>query len=77
MATTTAARFQPTTDSFGQLTLHAERGMRALPINFLLVVAFIAVFVFGLMGLAAFDKAVFTPSHVQPSVYEGVVLDYD
>lgn len=77
MANTTAVHFEPTTDTFGHLTLQAHRGIRALPMNLLLVLAFIsAVFVF-LTSLAIIDQAAFAHGPAAPAVYEGVLLDYD
>jgi len=77
MATTTIVHFEPTTDNFGQLTLRAHHGIQALPVNFLLVLAFLATFILAMTGLAFADKAVFEHEHNSMTYYGGVPLDYD
>lgn len=78
MATTTAAQhFEPTTDSFGQLTLRAHRSVRALPINLLIALAFLSAIIMAITGIVVADSAIFTHDHAQTVYYGGVPLDYD
>jgi hypothetical protein len=77
MATTTAAHFEPTTDNFGQLTLRAHRNVRALPINFLIALAFLSAIVLAITGIVIADSAIFTHDHTQTVYYGGVSLYYD
>ena len=77
MATTTAAHFEPTTDTFGQLTLHAHRNVRALPINLLIALAFLSAIILSIAGIVIADSALFTHDHAQTVYYGGVPLDYD
>jgi hypothetical protein len=77
MATTITAHFEPTTDNFGRLTLKAHRGVQVLPVNFLIVLAFIATFVLAMTGLALIDNAAFDHNHNAVTYYGGVPLDYD
>lgn len=77
MATTITAHFEPTTDSFGRLTLKAHRGVQALPVNFLIILAFFSVLILAITGLAFADSAVFDHNHDGTTYYGGVPLDYD
>lgn len=86
MAAMTANRFQPTVNSFGELTLHhtpARRPRRVFAgidvrrhYPLLLGWAFTAVFLAGLGSLYALDRAAFA-DHDRPAIYGGVQLDYD
>ena len=86
MATMTANRFQPTTQSFGELTLHHAPARRTLSLGridvrrhyqLILGWAFAVVFLAGLGTLYALDHAAFAGND-QPSVaYAGVMLDQD
>ncbi len=79
-----ASLFQPTTNSFGQLTLHHGRrraaawaGVQLGRHRYLLIGwAFATVFLAGLGTLYALDQAVFAAND-RPAVYGGVALDYD
>lgn len=77
MGTTTAAHFEPTTDTFGRLTLKAHRRVQALPTNLMIVLAFFSVLVLAIIGLAVADSAVFEQTHSAQTYYGGVPLDYD
>ena len=86
MATMTAQHFQPTTQSFGELTLHRPRARRMPSIKALdlsrhyqliLGWVFAVVFLAGLGTLYALDHAAFASSDHPPVVYSGVVVDYD
>ncbi|ESQ94247.1 hypothetical protein [Asticcacaulis benevestitus] len=77
MATTTAEHFEPTTDTFGQLTLHARHKVRALPINLLIALAFLSAIILAITGIVMADSAMFTHYHAQTVYYGGVPLDYD
>jgi hypothetical protein len=77
MATTTATHFEPTTDTFGQLTLHAGHKVRALPINLLIALAFLSALILAITGIVVADSAIFTHDHAQVVYYDGVPLDYD
>lgn len=80
-----ANRFQPTTQSFGELTLH-HHSVQRLPglarqhlrrhMPLIMGWAFTAVFLAGLGSLYALDRAAFA-DHDRPVVYGGVALDYD
>jgi len=80
-----ATPFQPTTDRFGELTLHANdlrrrvTGIRFQPSartrNGAIVAGFLAVFALALGGLFAADRAVYA-GHDAPVFYSAPV-DYD
>ncbi|MFT4075701.1 MAG: hypothetical protein QM647_09250 [Asticcacaulis sp.] len=75
MATMSAVHFEPTTDTFGQLTLHAHR--HASNINLLMVLAFVATLIVALFVIGMIDSAVFEHAHNPTTYYGGVALDYD
>ena len=77
MAPTVTAHFEPTTDNFGRLTLKSQQAVQILPVNFLIILAFIATFVLAITGLAFIDKAAFDHDHAGMTYYGPVPLDYD
>ncbi|HTM82320.1 hypothetical protein [Asticcacaulis sp.] len=77
MAATTTAHFEPTTDTFGRLTLKAHHGVQVLPANLLIVLAFFSVLILAITGLAFADKAAFEHNLPGTTYYGGVPLDYD
>ena len=77
MATTITAHFEPTTDNFGRLTLKAHHGAQKLPDNFLIVLAFFAILILAITGLAFADKVAFAHNQTGTTYYGGVPLDYD
>ena len=79
-----ASLFQPTTQTFGQLTVRHDR-RRAVAgrsidwsrhRHLLIGWAFGAVFLAGLGALYTLDQAVFAAND-RPAVYGGVALDYE
>jgi len=75
MATSSIVHFEPTTDSFGSLTLHAQR--HAAHFNLLIVLAFITTLIMALVVLGMIDSAAFEHTHNSVTYYGGVPLDYD
>lgn len=86
MASTSAAIFKPSTDSFGHLTLHATilgDGVMSpedhkARINGLSLLAFILALIVGILALYAIDKSTFA-YHDQPVAmsYAGIPVDTD
>lgn len=77
MATTITAHFEPTTDTFGRLTIKTHHGVQVLPANLLIVLAFLSVLILAITGLAFADKAAFEHNQAGTTYYGGVPLDYD
>jgi hypothetical protein len=84
MASTSAAIFKPSTDNFGQLTLHAtilgdgvlSQEDRKARINGLSLLAFIIALLVGILALYTIDKTAFA-HHDRPitATYAGVPVD--
>lgn len=77
MATMSAVHFEPTTDTFGQLTLPLHAHRQASNINLLMVLAFVAALIVALFVIGMVDSAVFEHAHNSTTYYGGVALDYD
>jgi hypothetical protein len=75
MATISTVHFEPTTDNFGQLTLHTQR--HVVGINYIIVLAFVAALVLALAIIGMADAALFEHASQGVTYYGGVQLNYD